>query len=94
MTTLADAPVLNTTIRSVSTDVNLFQTFLILTYLYLLLKSLTLRVKTRLSLATLNYLVTQKSLATYLYLTKDKILYSKAGAFKSRTNFELILIIS
>jgi hypothetical protein len=91
--TLADAPVPNATIRSVLTDVNLPQTSLILTYLYLLLKSLTLRVKTRLSPATSNHLVIQRSLATYLHLTKDKTLHLKAGAFKSRTNFELILII-
>jgi hypothetical protein len=65
-----------------------------LTYLYLLLKSLTLRAETRLSPATPNHLVTQRSLATHLYLTKDKTLHSKAGAFKSRTNFELMLIIS
>jgi hypothetical protein len=51
------------------------------------------KVETRLSPATPNHLVTQKSLATYLYLTKDKTLYLKAGAFKSRTNFKLMLII-
>jgi hypothetical protein len=93
MTTLVDALVPNAIIWSVPTDVNLPQTSLILTYLYLLLRSRTPRIKTRLSLATLNYFVTQKSLATYLYLTKNKTLYLKAGAFKSKTNFKLILII-
>jgi hypothetical protein len=94
VTTLVNAFVPDATIWSVLTDVNLPQTFLISTYLYLLLKSLTLRVETRLSLATPNYLVTQRSLVTYLHLTKDKTLYLKAGASKLRTNFKLILIIS
>jgi hypothetical protein len=92
--TLADAPVPDATIRSVPTDVNLPQTSPISTYLYLLLRSLTPRVETRLSPATPNHLVTQRSLATHLHLTKDKTLHSKAGASKSRTNFELMLIIS
>jgi hypothetical protein len=52
-----------------------------------------LRIKTRLSLVIFNYLITQKNLVTYLYLTKNKTLYLKANAFKLKTNFKLILII-
>jgi hypothetical protein len=52
-----------------------------------------LKVKIHLSPAILNYLIIQKSLATYFYLTKNKTLYLKANAFKLRTNFKLILII-
>jgi hypothetical protein len=53
-----------------------------------------LKIKTHLSLATLNYLVTQRNLTTSFYLTKDKTLCLKANAFKLKTNFKLILIIS